>query len=216
MGNVAVINVQGDTTARGTYVHWYGGRGSIAGFLRETKIRLGRDYIYRENNPADDIEADIATFYAAFYSAAREFFNYDGRFKRRHAEHIYMEGRDVSRGMGGNGCFTIQNDFTCKRIDMENMSEYDATTYDRVGEFFELSHAALCAVRAAETDEYRTVPFTAAELLEQIERAKNNQANATARIARLEEKLAAANSPQATSESPLIRAIWAQQQNAMA
>lgn len=191
MGNRATINVKGDTKQRGAYVHWQGGAGSIAGFLRETKLRLGRDFIYRAENDADDIEADITTFYAVFYSVARDFFCYAGSFKDRSPMSIYLEGHDVSNGAGDNGCFTIENDFTCSRINTENLNDYDSKSYAHMHEFYEDTHAAMSAVCSSESDDYRAVAFTEAELNEQLARAQEIEKNAQARVARIEGKLAA-------------------------
>lgn len=189
MGNQAVLRVAGDEKERGFDVHWNGGRGDIASFLAETKIRLGRDYIYRESGDSTDKEADITMFYAMMAAVAREFFGYGNKYKSREIRNSYMCAHDVSGGTFDHGCYTIENDFTCKRIDMDNMSDYDAGNYKRNAEFFNRVDAALSTICVQETEEYRAHPPTPEELLAKHQHAKAIADNAAARLARILEEL---------------------------
>ena len=191
MGNRAVLRVSGDSKVRGIEVHWNGGRGFIAAFVQETKSRLGRDWVYREQGTDEDKEADITAFFAMFASTVRDFFGYDGRYKGRELRNTYMCAFDVSGGTPDNGCYTIDNDFTCKRIDMDNMSEYDAGAYLHAKAFFNKVDAALSTVFEIESEPFRKTPQTESELLAKHQYAKTIADNAAARLARIEAELAA-------------------------
>ena len=191
MGNQAVLRVAGDERPRGFNVHWHGGRGDIASFLAETKIRLGRDYIYNETDPSKAQESDIVTFYATIAAVAREFFSYASKYKSRQIRNTYMCAHDVKRGTRDHGCYTIENDFTCSRIDMDNMSDYDAGNYKRNTEFFNRVDAALSTISRLEEADYRPTPPTTEELLAKHEHAKAIADNAAARLARVLEELKA-------------------------
>lgn len=187
MANCATINVKGDHNSnRGIYIHWNGGRGSVAAFILETKKRLGRDWVYREGNDKTDIEADITSFYAVLFGVLREFNSYCSKFKNTVVDGIYMEATDVSNGFGGNGCYTIENDFSCGRLDISSQAnQYD---YQNIAIFFEGVRAALSAVHPHEQDLFRKIPLTPEEIQEELEVVKQIAANAQARVERLTEK----------------------------
>ena len=193
MGNRATITLSADKKDRGLYVHWYGGRGSIAAFLDETQKRMSMTH---KTVSGGDIHTEvdeeaITTFYSIFYGVAREFFGYSSKYKERDPDSIYMASEHVRKGTSDNGCYVIKNDFTCGRIDKENFSEYDEGCYQHITQFFDEVHHALCAVVAEETDHYKDPKYTLEELEKQLEAAEEIEKNAADRAKRMRAKVAA-------------------------
>ena len=193
MGNRATITLSADKKDRGVYVHWNGGRGSVAALVEETRKRMGinRDTISGGVFGAKVGEDTITAFYAILYGAARELFGYWGKHKERDPSSIYMTSRNVRGGPGDNGCYVIEDDFTCSRIDTSKFNEYEQSNYTGITQFFNEAHHALCAVVAEETDHYKDPDFTIEELEQQLEAAEEIEKNAADRAKRMRAKVAA-------------------------
>ncbi|MGO3120126.1 MAG: hypothetical protein ACTIJH_06375 [Moraxellaceae bacterium] len=193
MGNRATITLSADTKDRGVYVHWNGGRGSVAALVEETHKRMGinRKTIGGDFSDGEVDEDTITAFYATLYGAAREIFGYLGRYKERDPSSIYMASQDVRGGPGDNGCYVIENDFTCSRIDTSKFNQEEKNNYNSFAQFFDLGHHALCAVVDAETDHYKDPDFTIEELEQQLEDIEEIEKNAANRAKRMKAKLAA-------------------------
>ncbi|MGP9666741.1 hypothetical protein [Psychrobacter sp. AOP31-A1-22] len=199
MGNRATITLSADKKDRGVYVHWNGGRGSIAAFLDETQKRMSMTHKTVSGGDIDtevDEEA-ITTFYSIFYGVAREFFGYSSKYKERDPDSIYMASEHVRKGTSDNGCYVIKNDFTCGRIDKENFSEYDANCYQHITQFFDEVHHALCAVVAEETDHYKDPDFSLEQIAHHLACAEEIERNAANRAERLRNKFKAKQAEEA-------------------
>lgn len=201
MGNRATVTLKNDTLDRGIYVQWYGGAGSIAGLLRETKKRMGdsaMSLILSDDKDQDefskeyaviDKENTITKFYATFFGAAREFFGYCTSYKSDTPLSIYIQV-NVSGDGCDNGCYVIDDDFTCPRIDVDNFNEYERENYDMMEEFFTEVHHALSVIVEDEEIPYERKDDSADVIRQDIVSAKVIAEQAAARLARLEARLA--------------------------
>jgi hypothetical protein len=193
MGNRATITLSADKKDRGVYVHWNGGRGSVAALLEETHKRMGmnRDTISGGDINAELDEDTMTAFYATLYGAARELFGYWGEYKERDPSSIYMASHNVRGGPGDNGCYIIKNDFTCSRIDTSKFNKYEQDNYTGITQFFDEVHHALCAVVVEETDHYKDPDFSLEELEQHLACAEEIEKNAADRAKRMRAKVAA-------------------------
>ena len=151
-----------------------------------------------------DTEVDeeaMTTFYSIFYGVAREYFGYSSRLKERDPISIYTASQHVRKGPGDNGCYVIENDFSCGRIDKENFSEYDANSYKHIKQFFDEVHHALCAVVVEETDHYKDPDFSLEELEQHLACAEEIERNATNRAERLRAKVNAKKEAEEEAEA---------------
>ena len=203
MGNRATITLKNDNQDRGLYLHWNGGEGSIAGFLKETQKRM--DFGSGRTNKKRKIEGenDITTFYSIFYGVVREYVGYYSVYKDRTPSSIYMaSNQNIELGSGDNGCYVIEDDFTCSRININNLDDYESDRYKGVGLFFEEAHHALCVVVDEEEDRIGYQSISIEELEAQLVHAKEISRNAALREARLIDKIAARKALEAEEASP--------------
>ena len=172
MGNRATITLENDTQDRGLYLHWNGGEDKVASFLAETKKRMsfGRGVI--------ESESDIITFYAIFYGVVREYIGYCSAYKERAPMSVSMVvNQNVRAGSGDNGCYIINSDFTCSRLDLDKT--------DVLGEFFEEVHHALCVIVDEEETKHQNRNPSIKDLEAQLIHVKEIAKNAAMRKARL-------------------------------
>ena len=202
MGNRAIVTLKNDSQARSVYLHWNGGAGSVAAILRETKRRIGREKMdlvlgdttgKSENivqSMKDDIENNVRVFYSTFYSVARELFGYCIPSKDISPISVYMA---LTKDGGGcdNGAYEVEDDFSCSRIDVDCLEEYEGNNYNMLNDFYDKVHHAMCAVVLEETIPYERRDESADIIRADMKIAKKIADNAAKRLARLEERLAA-------------------------
>ena len=192
MGNRATITLKDDNQDRGLYLHWNGGEGCIAAFLKETKKRMsfGSGRTNTEFKIKD--ENDITAFYATFYGVVREYVGYCTVYKDRAPTSVYMaSNQNIEQGCGDNGCYLIESDFTCSRLNLDNHDSSETERFNGIGEFFEEVHHALCAVVDEEEDSITSKEVSTEELEAQLVYAEEIARNAALRKQRLIEKIAA-------------------------
>ena len=222
MGNRATVTLKNDAIDRGIYVQWNGGAGSIAGLLRETKKRMGNKAMslilsddkdqdeFQKQCDIDSKESAITKFYATFYGVTREFFGYCTSYKSATPTSVYIE-LNVRGGGDDNGCYVIEDDFTCPRIDVDDLDEYERGNYDLMETFFNEVHHALSVVVEDEEIPYENKGDSIEVMRQDIATAKVVADQAVARLARMEtrlaEKVAAAT---ALQEERLIEAAVAE------
>lgn len=194
MGNRATVQLKNDTQDRGVFINWNGGAGSVAAFLEETKLRIGRDVLSAGEKSASTearYEAEATYFYATFLGVAREFFAYGSQFKER-VSGGYMMCSNLSEFSGeDNGNYEVKNDFTCERINIEHLSDYERGNYEGITGFFCAAHHALCTVIEEETKHFKD-DFSAEDLKEHLLYAKDIAANATKRVEYIKTQIAEA------------------------
>ena len=199
MGNRAIITLKNDILERAIYVQWNGGAGSIAGFLRETRRRMGNKdmalSIGNMDNQTDAAKeeaiklkaAHTAEFYATFYAVAREYFGYCTAFKQESPKSLYME-TDASGDGCDNGAYVIDDDFTCPRVDINSLDVEEKNNYDNMAVFYEKVHHAMAVVIDDEAFHLKA-DDTAEDMRADILVAKEIAENAAARLIRLQERL---------------------------
>lgn len=199
MGNRAIITLKNDILERAIYVQWNGGAGSIAGFLRETRRRMGNKdmalSIGNMDNQTDAAKeeaiklkaAHTAEFYATFYAVAREYFGYCTAFKQESPKSLYME-TDASGDGCDNGAYAINDDFTCPRVDINSLDVEEKNNYDNMAVFYEKVHHAMAVVIDDEAFHLKA-DDTTEDMRADILVAKEISENAAARLIRLQERL---------------------------
>ena len=201
MGNRATVTLKNDTIDRGIYLQWNGGAGSIAGLLRETKKRMGNKamaLILSDNEDQDEFqkqcnidskESAISKFYATFYGVARELFGYCTSYKTDTPNSVYIE-LNVRHGGEDNGCYIIEDDFSCPRIDVNTLDEHVQDNYDMMEDFFAEVHHALSVVVEEETIPYDRKDDSVEVMRQDIALAKVVADQAVSRLARMDARLA--------------------------
>lgn len=197
MGNSATIKVKADKQERCIYLHWDGGAGSVAAMLKETKIRMDSDVIVGPRADKEDKDAEIQKFYAIFYGVARDLFAYCSEYKDRSPNSVVMKARDSKLIGSNNGEYLIENDFSCKRIDLDNFGEhededqaaYDKARYDSYNNFFDIHHHAVCTVVEGEEPTYKEPEHTLEQLKVQLSHAKAIAKSANLRAERIAKKV---------------------------
>lgn len=199
MGNRAIITLKNDDLERAIYVQWNGGAGSIAGFLRETRRRMGNKdmalSIGDMDNQTDAVKeeavklkaAHTVEFYATFYAVAREYFGYCTAFKQESPKSLYME-TDASGDGCDNGAYVINDDFTCPRVDIDSLNDEEKNNYNGMEVFYGLVHHALSVVIDDEAFHLKSND-TVEDMRADILAAKEIAENAAARLTRLQERL---------------------------
>lgn len=212
MSNSAIIRVGGDSKQRCLYLHYNGGRGSIAALLQETKLRMGREVI-AQHMPIEDPENNdvVNEFYATFFGVAREFFGYCTSFKDRTATAAKIKSVDGTNILTDNGCYIINNDFSCDRIDLDALDDpieitdhqddddcqyeddyykkYEENYYNLMTDFFNKEHAALCTIETGEEVTFSHPLLPQAQLEQALADAAVITKNAQLREARLAKNL---------------------------
>ena len=169
MGNRATVQLKSDNKDRGIYFHWHGEQESIAAFLHETKRRyhanpyaLNPDSILAGVECDDREESKTIRFYAALQAVASEYLAYGSPNPDCQADSAYLLSNGAREGGCDNGCYLIEDDFTCPNVDTAtltdenyvsynhiNMDEFTAeqrTDYDSILTFFEDSRHAMNAI----------------------------------------------------------------------
>lgn len=193
MGNRATVHLKSDRQDRGVYVYWDGGEGSIAAFLEETKKRMGtaREHILtgpKSNQSKIRFEAETVTFYATFAGVVREYFAYSSPYKQRSPDGFFICPNISEFGGEDNGNYDIENDFSCKRIDINNLTDYQRERYEGIGAFFETSHHAQCTIIDEERPHYNAI-LNVEDLEYHLTYAKDIAKNAIGRIEYLEAEI---------------------------
>ena len=182
MGNRATIHLKSDTQDRGIYVHWNGGRGSIAAFLEETKKRMSGECLGEEDQVQN-------AFYSTFFSVCREYFSYCSSYKSRAIRNVYYITEEASFMSEDNGCYMIEDDYSCSRTQIDKLPPREAEDYHTISQFFEAGHNAMSIVidheKICYTDKSTTEDRKAALVI-----AEELAANAANRVERLKAMIA--------------------------
>ena len=191
MGNRATVHLKNDTIDRGVYVHWNGGRGSIAAFLEETKKRMSGECL-------GDEDQTINAFYSTFFSVCREYFSYCNSYKSRTIRNVYYITEEASFMSEDNGCYMVEADYTCSRTDIDKLPPKEAEDYQTISRFFEAAHNAMSVVidheKICYTDKSTTEDRKAALII-----AEELALNAANRVERLKAMIAEAEQLEAVT-----------------
>lgn len=184
MGNRATIHLKSDTQDRGVYVQWNGGAGSVAAFLEETRRRMSKDRKEVLTLPKGDEnevsrENETLFFYSTLHGVIRDYFNYASPYKEREsADNSLVLVSNISTWSGeDNGQYDVENDFSCKRINTDQLTDYEAENATDIKLFFELQHQASCTVVQEQELHYK-YKYSADELKEQLEMTRSIAKNA--------------------------------------
>jgi membrane-bound inhibitor of C-type lysozyme len=194
MGNRATITLASDTKDRGIYITWNGGPGSVAAFVEETRKRMATNCqkLFTNAILKNDRETKILTFYTTLYGVMREFFNYYCNDKSRVTTCVYLPGDiKVRDSVIDNGCYIIEDDFTCQRINLNEIHPQEQTNYQNITRFFEAGHHALSTIIKIDAlpPNYKEPDVSLEELQHKLEYAEWIETNAIRSVQDIRDKI---------------------------
>ena len=187
--DIATITLSNDAKSRGVFLSRNGDRGSVAAFVLEVQKRLVCHGVVLNEHDSDGMrENGSLLFYALLYGAIREWLGYYGRNKDRSALGVQMQAKGVRGMKNGHGCYKINDDFTCKRMEGD-FTDTEARNYNLITAFFEKQHQALSIVSGCEAMPWLLDSETEERIRSDIATAEVLKANLETRIEALHRSL---------------------------